>query len=49
LLDAAGKAKTQSKVDKYKKRYTEPGRQILILYGTEYGFSKELACELFDQ
>jgi len=43
------KPKVQSKVDKYRRKYSEPGRQILILYGTEYGFSKELACELFDR
>ena len=26
-----------------------PGKLILILYGTEYGFSEEIAIKLFDQ
>lgn len=34
--------------NKYKTKYEEPGRQILILYGTEYGFSEEVARKLFD-
>ena len=29
--------------------YAIPGKQLLILYGTEYGFSKELAMKLFDR
>eukprot|EP00123_Amoebidium_parasiticum_P011579 comp20798_c0_seq1/m.27359 comp20798_c0_seq1/g.27359 ORF comp20798_c0_seq1/g.27359 comp20798_c0_seq1/m.27359 type:complete len:683 (-) comp20798_c0_seq1:208-2256(-) len=33
---------------KYKQAYTVPGRQLLILYGTEYGFSEDLAKKLFD-
>ena len=35
--------------DKYCPLYTEPGRQILILYGTEYGFSEEVAQLLFSR
>ena len=34
--------------NKYKTKYKEPGRQILILYGTEYGFSEEVARKVFD-
>jgi len=48
-LDVGVEQKNRSKVDRYRRRYTEPGCQILILYATEYGFSKELACELFDR
>ena len=29
-------------------KYEEPGRQVLILYGTEYGFSEEIARKTFD-
>jgi len=46
---AAIKRNSQSTADKYRRKYAEPGRQILIMYGTEYGFSKELARELFDR
>ena len=35
--------------DRYSARYEEPGKQLLILYGTEYGFSEEVAKKLFDQ
>ena len=35
--------------DKYKRDYGTEGRQILILYGTEYGFSEEIAKLLFDR
>ena len=34
---------------KYNTCYEDPGKQILILYGTEYGFSEELAHKLFDR
>ncbi len=34
--------------DKYRTNYTEPGKQLLILFGTEYGFSEEVAKALFD-
>lgn len=37
---------------KSKYYYTQdsgPGKLILILYGTEYGFSEEIAIKLFDQ
>ena len=36
-------------VNKYVREYTVPGQQVLILYGTEYGFSQELAQTLFDK
>ena len=35
--------------DRYCTSYEEPGKQLLILYGTEYGFSEELAKNLFDR
>lgn len=35
--------------DKYRKTYEQPGRQVLIIYATEYGFSKEMARELYDR
>jgi sulfite reductase (NADPH) flavoprotein alpha-component len=34
---------------KYNTCYEDPGKQILILYGSEYGFSEELARKLFDR
>lgn len=39
----------KSKFGRYERSYEQPGCQILIIYGTEYGFSKELARELFDR
>lgn len=35
--------------DKYCTNYNEPGKQLLILFGTEYGFSEEVAKKLFDR
>ena len=35
--------------DRYCTRYEEPGKQLLLLYGTEYGFSEEVAKKLFDR
>lgn len=35
--------------NKYKRNYITDGRQILLLYGTEYGFSEEVATKLFDR
>ncbi|KAK2153298.1 hypothetical protein LSH36_301g01010 [Paralvinella palmiformis] len=37
------------KTDHYKCVYDKPGRQILLLFGTEYGFSEEIAKKLFDR
>ena len=39
----------KGKVDKYKKNYETEGRQILIIYGTEYGCSEEIAKLLFNK
>ncbi|XP_006825318.1 NADPH oxidoreductase A-like [Saccoglossus kowalevskii] len=36
-------------VDRYKTVYTDPGKQILILYATEYGFSEDVARKLYDR
>ncbi len=38
-----------SALSKYCTHYEEPGKQLLILYGTEYGFSEEIARKLFDR
>ncbi len=38
-----------SALSKYCTHYKEPGKQLLILYGTEYGFSEEIARKLFDR
>ena len=35
--------------NQYHWSYTSPGKQLLILYGTEYGCSKEIAQELYDR
>ncbi|XP_048247749.1 NADPH oxidoreductase A-like [Haliotis rufescens] len=37
------------RVNQYYRRYDCIGRQILVLYGTEYGFSEELAKTLFNK
>jgi len=37
------------KADRYHWTYDVPGKQILILYATEYGFSEDVAQELFDK
>ena len=36
-------------LSKYRTKYDEPGKQLLILYGSEYGFSEEVARKLFDK
>lgn len=36
-------------MSKYYTSYEDPGKQVLILYGTEYGFSEEVARKLFDR
>jgi sulfite reductase (NADPH) flavoprotein alpha-component len=35
--------------DRYKIGYALPGRQVLLIYGTEYGFSEEVARYIFDR
>ena len=53
FISATGEDKTRNRTenrkDKYKKNYTEPGKQVLIVYGTEYGFSEEVAKYVFDR
>ncbi|KAK3590496.1 hypothetical protein CHS0354_015485 [Potamilus streckersoni] len=44
-----GNVKQKSSHSKYTVEYTTEGKQILILYGTEYGFSEEVAKHLFDR
>ena len=34
---------------KYFAKYDSPGKQVLILYGTEYGCSEEVGRKLFDR
>ncbi|XP_078337816.1 NADPH oxidoreductase A-like isoform X1 [Crassostrea virginica] len=44
------KVKTRpQKENKYKRDYSSEGQQILLLYGTEYGFGEEVARKLFDR
>ncbi|XP_060594774.1 NADPH oxidoreductase A-like [Ruditapes philippinarum] len=43
------KDEPKERSNKYKKDYTVEGRQILILYGTEYGCSEEIAKLLYDR
>ena len=47
--DADIAARTANTLGKYHSNYEEPGRQLLLLYGTEYGFSEEIARKLFDR
>ena len=35
-------------VDRYRRTYSSPGRQVLIAYGTEYGFTRDVARSLYD-
>jgi len=35
-------------VDRYRRTYSSPGRQVLIAYGTEYGFTCDVARSLYD-
>ena len=37
------------RVDRYKTDYVKEGKQVLILFGTEYGLSEEIAKLLFDR
>lgn len=34
---------------KYCTNYTTPGKQVLVLYGTEYGFAEEISRKVFDR
>ncbi|XP_060074915.1 NADPH oxidoreductase A-like [Ylistrum balloti] len=54
IIQEGSASETQNTVDKHKDgRYMKPydteGKQVLILYGTEYGFSEEVAGKLFDR
>ena len=41
-------AREAEEIQRYTKIFTEPGKQVLVLYGTEYSFSGEVARKLFD-
>ena len=41
-------AREAEEIQRYTKTFTEPGKQVLVLYGTEYSFSGEVARKLFD-
>lgn len=47
--DSVIAARKANALSKYYTNYEELGRQVLILYGTEYGFSEEVARKLFDK
>lgn len=47
--DESNQVKSQDPSNRYKTLYEEQGKQVLILYGTEYGFSEEIARKLFDR
>ena len=51
LLQDDGQIKAVEKKNEnhYNCSYDKPGRQILIIFGTEYGFSEEIAKKLFDR
>ncbi len=42
-------ARRAGALSKYYTPWEELGQQVLVLYGTEYGFSEELARKLFDK
>lgn len=44
-----GVPKQLDRLARYRTKYDEPGKQLLILYATEYGFSEEVARKLFDR
>ena len=48
----SGRGKSNAAFDptaKYFAKYENPGKQVLVLYGTEYGCSEEVSRKLFDQ
>ena len=49
LAEDAGDHKWFDPLVKYRTKYDEPGKQLLILYASEYGFSEEVARKLFDR
>lgn len=40
---------SSTNLERHHPHYTEPGKQILVFYGTEYGFSEEVANILFEK
>eukprot|EP01137_Pigoraptor_chileana_P012408 Opistho-2@64785 len=38
----------EQELAKYKRVFTTPGKQLVIVYGTEYGFSETIARRLYD-
>lgn len=49
FVDSSVAKRPAPRENKYKRNYITDGRQILLLYGTEYGFSEEVATKLFDR
>jgi hypothetical protein len=49
FLENVAVKRKEPRQNRYSRDYTEEGRQILVLYGTEYGFSEEVARKLFDR
>lgn len=49
FVDSSVTKRLAPRENKYKRNYMTDGRQILLLYGTEYGFSEEVATKLFDR
>lgn len=49
FVDSSVTKRPTARENKYRRDYTIDGRQILLLYGTEYGFSEEVATKLFDR
>ncbi|KAI8491637.1 hypothetical protein Bbelb_304420, partial [Branchiostoma belcheri] len=46
--DSATEQLIDRAADRYLVNYTEPGKQVLVMFGTEYGCSEEVAKKLFD-
>lgn len=49
FVDSSVTKRPTPRENKYRRDYTIDGQQILLLYGTEYGFSEEVATKLFDR
>ncbi|KAL6080194.1 Sulfite reductase [NADPH] flavoprotein alpha-component [Balamuthia mandrillaris] len=47
--DALLLPKNNAAAEKYSRVYAEEGKQVLIVYGTEYGFGEEVSKKLFDR
>eukprot|EP00058_Branchiostoma_floridae_P026624 XP_002612115.1 hypothetical protein BRAFLDRAFT_96092 [Branchiostoma floridae] len=46
--DLATEKMIDRSADRYSVNYTDPGKQVLVMFGTEYGCSEEVAKKLFD-